>query len=373
MNYIQVEVIFLNLLRQTDELILSIIGRIPDVDAGCFRVRLLSLFETFNANKTGFAASSFSLGLLANLLKEYAEFKMQSVDSVGIPEILTTVTTWGDIPDKPETFPPDIHSHPWSQITYKPVLFSPAEHTHPAQVVEWEDVTDKPATFTPATHAHDYASITDKPETFTPATHAHDYASITDKPATFTPATHAHDYASITDKPTTFTPATHAHDYASITDKPTTFTPATHAHDYASITFKPETFPPDNHTHAVFWVDVQEKQASYPPSPHSHNIAWGEISSKPAYVRNVTGVTWTGDGTTGRTITLPYAPSFCLLNSDASTPINGRIRGNGTLLKHAGGSIVNAVSFNDLVMTLNDAGLNQTGIFYVIDVYSMAV
>ena len=334
MHYIQVEVIFLNLLRQIDELIFSIIGRIPDVDAGSFRVRLLSLFETFNANKTGFAASSFSLGLLANLLKEYAAFKMQSVDSIGIPEILTIIPTWGDIPDKPETFPPDVHAHPWSQITYKPVLFPPSNHTHPAQVVEWADVTDKPTTFEPAAHAHNYASITDKP--------------------------------------TTFEPAAHAHNYASITDKPTTFEPAAHAHNYASITFKPDTFPPSNHTHTVFWVDVQEKQASYPPSEHSHNIAWGEVSSKPGNLRNIFPVTWTGDGTTGRSISLPFAIAYGYISSNSTTTISGRLRGTGELLKYAGGSIANAVSFNGTVMTINDASLNVNGVFYALDMFSAA-
>lgn len=187
MNHIQVEVIFLNLLRQTDELMISIIGRNPDVDAGCFRARLVSLFDTFNADKTGFAASSFSLGLLANLLKEYAGFKMQSVDSVGIPEILTTVTTWGEIPDKPALAAAN-HTHPWSEITYKPSLFpttwnkvankpdlATANHTHPAYEnvpSDWLTLLNKPTTF-PTT----WAEVNEKPALAT-ADHTHTPATL---------------------------------------------------------------------------------------------------------------------------------------------------------------------------------------------------
>ena len=101
MNPIQTEVIFLNLLRQADELIISIVGFQPAADAGSFRARVSNLFETFKANKTGFSASPYSLGLLAILLKEYAAYTLQDVGTIETPEILLTIPSWEDLHGKP--------------------------------------------------------------------------------------------------------------------------------------------------------------------------------------------------------------------------------------------------------------------------------
>ena len=198
MNQIQAEVIFLNLLRQSDEFVFSILGTNPTPDAGSFRARVSALYSIFNADKYNFVQSPTHLGFLATLIKEYGAFRKSEITQIGTPEILIGQIRWEDIYDKPDIL---------------------------AASSDWADITNKPATYPPATHAHDYASITDKPATFPPATHAHDYASITDKPATFPPATHGHAYADITEKPATYPPATHGHAYADITETPATFAP----------------------------------------------------------------------------------------------------------------------------------------------------
>ena len=160
MNQIQTEVIFLNLLRQADEFVFAILGTSPTADAGSFRARVASLYNTFQADKPAFVASSVQIGFLATLIKEYAAFRKSEITQIGTPEILIGQVRWEDIYDKPDIL---------------------------AASSDWADITNKPATFTPTAHAHDYASITEKPATFTPTAHAHDYASITEKPATFAP------------------------------------------------------------------------------------------------------------------------------------------------------------------------------------------
>lgn len=51
---------------------------------------------------------------------------------------------------------------------------APVEHTH-----TWGEVTDKPASFPPATHSHDWDEVAGKPATFPPATHGHAVADVT--------------------------------------------------------------------------------------------------------------------------------------------------------------------------------------------------
>ena len=165
MNHIQVETIFLNLIRQTEEFISAIVGNMPASDTGSFTNRLSNLFASFKSDKAAFTASSTQLGFLATLLKEYAAFKKQNVEDIGTPEILITVPKWGDIYDKPTTFPPSEHTHDaqpvasvaWPDITDKPTTFPPSEHTHDAQPVAsvaWPDITDKPTAFPPEEHFH---------------------------------------------------------------------------------------------------------------------------------------------------------------------------------------------------------------------------
>jgi hypothetical protein len=50
--------------------------------------------------------------------------------------------SWGQITEKPSTFPPETHTHAWGEITGKPTVFPPETHTHP-----WIDITGKPSTY----------------------------------------------------------------------------------------------------------------------------------------------------------------------------------------------------------------------------------
>jgi len=143
MNQVQTEVIFLNLLRQADEFIFSILGMNPTPDAGSFRARVSALFEMFNADKYNFVLSPVHLGFLATLIKEYEAFRKSEITQIGTPEILIGQIRWEDIYDKPDIL---------------------------AASSDWADITNKPATYPPATHNHAYADITDKPATFAPRT-----------------------------------------------------------------------------------------------------------------------------------------------------------------------------------------------------------
>ena len=176
MNYLQTELILLNLLRQSEEFVVSLLGLMPEPDAGSFYKRLSTLYEIFKTDKTGFAASSFRLGQVALFLKEYAALTKQNIDQVDIPEILSPAISWEDIEDKPEFFAPYSHFHKWEEIANKPVKYLPVTHQH-----IWNDVTDKPTTFPPATHTHEaqavavaWSEVTDKPATFPPAEHTHE-------------------------------------------------------------------------------------------------------------------------------------------------------------------------------------------------------
>lgn len=42
----------------------------------------------------------------------------------------TWVPEWGEVTDKPSSFPPSSHEHAWDQITDKPSTFPPSTHTH---------------------------------------------------------------------------------------------------------------------------------------------------------------------------------------------------------------------------------------------------
>lgn len=167
MNQIQAEVIFLNLLRQADEFVFSILGTNPTPNAGSFRARVVSLYNTYQADKAAFVTSSVQLGFLATLIKEYGAFSKSEITQIGTPEILIGQIRWDDIYDKPDIL---AASADWADITNKPTTF-------PHDEVTWAEVSGKPTTFPPNAHAHNYASITDKPATF-----PSDWNTMTNKP-----------------------------------------------------------------------------------------------------------------------------------------------------------------------------------------------
>ena len=69
--------------------------------------------------------------------------------------------SWNEIDEKPDTFPPDPHTHPLSEV------------------VTWNDISGKPATYPPDTHSTAWADITGKPATYAPSAHTHsEYALL---------------------------------------------------------------------------------------------------------------------------------------------------------------------------------------------------
>ena len=178
MNYLKSEVIIVNLLRQSQKFILAIVGGMPQADDGSFFTRLSTLSAVFKSDKAGFAESSYRLGQLALLLREYAAAAKSkpTISQIDLPEILEPSFSWEDIQDKPTAYLPAAHYHKWTEVTDKPVKYLPTTHQH-----AWTDVTDKPATFPPVEHTHEaqavavaWSEVTDKPATFPPAEHTHE-------------------------------------------------------------------------------------------------------------------------------------------------------------------------------------------------------
>lgn len=52
------------------------------------------------------------------------------------------VSSWNDLTDKPEKFPPETHQHKWDAILNKPTNFKPSAHTHPmSNITDFNGVT----------------------------------------------------------------------------------------------------------------------------------------------------------------------------------------------------------------------------------------
>lgn len=86
---------------------------------------------------------------------------------------------------------------------------------------EWGDIVDKPATFPPSSHTHDWADVSGKPATFPPSAHGHTWGEISGAPATYPPSAHSHSWDSVTDKPAVFPPQGHVHGVTDISDSTT--------------------------------------------------------------------------------------------------------------------------------------------------------
>ena len=226
MNQIQTEVIFLNLLRQADEFVFSIVGTNPAGDAGSLRARVVTLFADFKADKAAFVANQTKIGFLAMLLKEYASLRLSPIDTLGTPEILSPVVRWTEIEEMPDV--------------------SLSGHTH-----QKADISDFPATMTPDAHTHTKAQISDFPATMPPTTHQHTKAQISDFPATMPPTTHQHTKSEISDFPATLPPAAHQHTKNEISDFPATLPPTAHPHVKADITDLPFELRPISQ---VYWL-----------------------------------------------------------------------------------------------------------------------
>jgi hypothetical protein len=104
------------------------------------------------------------------------------------------VSSWNDLTDKPETFPPASHTHPLEDITGLDAALlgkASATHTHPlSDLTTSGATTGQVATFNGSAWVPEdptggsggvtsYNDLTDVPSTFPPATHTHDAADIT--------------------------------------------------------------------------------------------------------------------------------------------------------------------------------------------------
>jgi hypothetical protein len=92
-------------------------------------------------------------------------------------------SSWDDLTDKPDTFPPSSHSHEISDVNGLGDALTEAG-SDPA----WDDITGKPDDFPPSAHGHAWGEITGKPTEFPPESHNHVVADITDfDPADYQP------------------------------------------------------------------------------------------------------------------------------------------------------------------------------------------
>ena len=230
------------------------------------------------------------------------------------PGSYVAVSTWGTLLNKPVTFPPDEHQHNWSDISYKPYRYDPKVHRHP-----WEQIDNVP-------------------ETFEPGTHAHTFADVTNKPTTYPPDAHAHAFADVTNKPTTYPPDVHAHAFADVTNKPTTYPPDAHAHTFSEITLKPDVYP----------------------------ATWGGIESKPANMKVIAFVSWTGNGTTSQVVATPFPAQ--MMQIIAVNGVSGIVTTSGAL-RTTSATTANAVTFGALSLTLNVSELTASGIGYTAIIY----
>lgn len=65
---------------------------------------------------------------------------------VNVPAVASRWPNWGEVTDKPATYPPAAHNQDWSTIDNKPAFAT----RWPA----WGEVSNKPSTFTPSAHSH---------------------------------------------------------------------------------------------------------------------------------------------------------------------------------------------------------------------------
>ena len=83
----------------------------------------------------------------------------------GKPTTATRWPQWGEVTEKPSSFPPSSHEHAWDQVTGKP--------TTATRWPKFDEVTERPSTYPPSSHSHSWESITEKPSTFPPSSHSH--------------------------------------------------------------------------------------------------------------------------------------------------------------------------------------------------------
>ena len=220
-------------------------------------------------------------------------------------------------------------------------LFGHTGTTSPGSYVAvstWGTLLNKPVTFPPDEHQHNWSDISYKPYRYDPKVHRHPWEQIDNVPETFEPGTHAHTFADVTNKPTTYPPDAHAHAFADVTNKPTTYPPDAHAHTFSEITLKPDVYP----------------------------ATWGGIESKPANMKVIAFVSWTGNGTTSQVVATPFPAQ--MMQIIAVNGVSGIVTTSGAL-RTTSATTANAVTFGALSLTLNVSELTASGIGYTAIIY----
>lgn len=234
------------------------------------------------------------------------------------------VPSWGDVTEKPSTFPATAHVHGWGEIENKPTTFAPSAHTH-----TWDSIESKPNVITGTT-----ASFTTELETKLSgiATGANNYTH----PATHAPSIIAQDANNrfVTDANITSwnskepaitkgTPAQYFRGDMSLALFPTAL-PASDVSDWAKEATKP----------SYVWSEIGNKPTTFAPSAHTHNLS--EI------------------GITG--LSANYLPKF-----NGSTLVDSILIDNGDSLSVVGGNIniySGKIGYNPTVSNFDSGGMN---------------
>ena len=183
-----------------------------------------------------------------------------------------------------------------------------------------------------------WGTLLNKPVTFPPDEHQHNWSDISYKPYRYDPKVHRHPWEQIDNVPETFEPGTHAHTFADVTNKPTTYPPDAHAHTFSEITLKPDVYP----------------------------ATWGGIESKPANMKVIAFVSWTGNGTTSQVVATPFPAQ--MMQIIAVNGVSGIVTTSGAL-RTTSATTANAVTFGALSLTLNVSELTASGIGYTAIIY----
>ena len=165
-----------------------------------------------------------------------------------------------------------------------------------------------------------------------------------------------------------------------ILNKPTTFPPSTHAHPWQEISSKPTTYPPSAHTHeaqpvAVTWADVTDKPTTFPPAEHTHealSVAWDAIDDKPTtfapsehtHAAQCAQVSWVGNGTIPRNISLPFEIVGGELSTTSANNRNGRLFVNGKLRSYSGTTYSAEFSVTGNILTCSVSWMNSAGVSF---------
>ena len=207
-------------------------------------------------------------------LKYWAGTEWIEITGRGLPEGAGGgTTTWGEVTNKPATFPPSTHTHAIADVnglqaalnakgTSNLVIGTSAGTAMAGNTSLFDGVYGSlsgiPSTFTPAAHTHTIANVTGLQAALNAkgtsdltlgttagtalagntALFNGQYGSLSGVPSTFTPAAHTHTIANVTGLQTALDNASSggfSGAYSALTGIPTTFAPAAHTHSIANI------------------------------------------------------------------------------------------------------------------------------------------